>query len=176
MALIPFKKARRNSRKALTDAEVKKVLSRLNTEEFGAYKRTFLILLFFGLRSCELEDARFEGDFLIALNAKRKNGKIEHKKIPICRQARDMPDLNEPIVALHRTDVLNRIFKRIMEDEAVTQYFLRHTFATTCVQYVRPDIVDTWMGDSSERLVGRVYTHFPDKFMTNQMDLVQFEF
>ena len=54
--------------------------------------------------------------------------------------------------------------------------FLRHTFATTCVQYVRPDIVDTWMGDSSERLVGRVYTHFPDKFMTNQMDLVQFEF
>ena len=54
----------------------------------------------------------------------------------------------------------------------LTQYFLRHTFATTCVQYVRPDIVDTWMGDSSERLVGRVYTHFPDKFMTNQMDLV----
>ena len=39
------------------------------------------------------------------------------------------------------------------------------------MQYVRPDIVDTWMGDSSERLVGRVYTHFPDKFMTNQMTL-----
>ena len=64
----------------------------------------------------------------------------------------------------------------IMQDKDVTQYFLRHTFATTCVQYVRPDIVDTWMGDSSERLVGRVYTHFPDKFMTNQMDLVQFEY
>ena len=31
------------------------------------------------------------------------------------------------------------------------------------------------IGDSSERLVDRVYTHFPDKFMTNQMDLVQFE-
>ena len=63
-----------------------------------------------------------------------------------------------------------------MEDKEVTQYFLRHTFATTCSQYVRPDIVDTWMGDSPERLVGRVYTHFPDKFMTTQMDLVQFEF
>ena len=71
---------------------------------------------------------------------------------------------------------LNRVFKRVMQDKEVTQYFLRHTFATTCVQYVRPDIVDTWMGDSSERLVGRVYTHFPDKFMANQMDLVQFEF
>ena len=71
---------------------------------------------------------------------------------------------------------MNRVFKRVMQDKEVTQYFLRHTFATTCVQYVRPDIGDTWMGDSSERLVGRVYPHFPDKFMTNQMDLVQFGF
>ena len=63
-----------------------------------------------------------------------------------------------------------------MQDKEVTQYFLRHTFATTCVQYVRPDIVDTWMGDSSERLVGRVYTHFPDKFMSNQMDVCSLNF
>ena len=62
-----------------------------------------------------------------------------------------------------------------MDDEEVTQYFLRHTFATVCQQYVRPDIVDIWMGDSSERLVGRVYTHFPDKFMIEQMQNVVFE-
>ena len=74
-----------------------------------------------------------------------------------------------------RTDVLNRIFKRIMDDEEVTQYFLRHTFATTCQQSVRPDIVDIWMGDSSERLVGRVYTHFEDDFMYEQMQNVKFE-
>ena len=106
---------------------------------------------------------------------KRKNGKIEYKKIPVCTQAREMLDLNAPVEALHGTDVLNRIFKRIMEDEEVTQYFLRHTFATVCQQYVRPDIVDIWMGDSSERLVGRVYTHFPDKFMTQQMQNVVFD-
>ena len=174
MALIPFKKATRNSRRALTNEELKKMLNRLNMDEFGAYKQTFLILLFFGLRPCELEDARFDGDFLIARNAKRKNGKIEYKKIPICQQARAMLDLNEPIVAKHRTDVLNRIFKRIMDDEEVTQYFLRHTFATVCQQYVRPDIVDIWMGDSPERLVGRVYTHFPDDFMKEQMEKVVF--
>ena len=175
MLLIPFKKAERNNRRAMTEDEVKKMIERLNTDEYSDYKRTFLILLFFGLRPCELEDARFEGDFLIARNAKRKNGKIEYKKIPICRQAREMLDLNAPVEALHRTDVLNRIFKRIMEDEEVTQYFLRHTFATVCQQYVRPDIVDIWMGDSSERLVGRVYTHFPDKFMIEQMQNVVFD-
>mgnify|MGYP006049908445 FL=1 len=175
MLLIPFKKAERNNRRAMTEDEVKKMIERLNMDEYSDYKRTFLILLFFGLRPCELEDARFEGNFLIARNAKRKNGKIEYKKIPICRQAREMLDLNAPVEALHRTDVLNRIFKRIMEDEEVTQYFLRHTFATVCQQYVRPDIVDIWMGDSSERLVGRVYTHFPDKFMIEQMQNVVFD-
>ena len=71
---------------------------------------------------------------------------------------------------------LFKIFKNVLQDKEVTQYFLRHTFATTSTQYVRPDIVDTWMGDSSERLVCRVYTHFPDKFMRDQMDLVQFVF
>ena len=175
MLLIPFKKAERNNRRAMTEDEVKKMIERLNLPEYSDYKRTFLILLFFGLRPCELEEARFEGDFLIARNAKRKNGKIEYKKIPICRQAREMLDLNAPVEALHRTDVLNRIFKRIMDDEEVTQYFLRHTFATVCQQYVRPDIVDIWMGDSSERLVGRVYTHFPDKFMIEQMQNVVFD-
>ena len=175
MLLIPFKKAERNNRRAMTEDEVKKMIERLNTDEYSDYKRTFLILLFFGLRPCELEDAHFEGNFLIARNAKRKNGKIEYKKIPICKQAREMLDLDAPVEALHRTDVLNRIFKRIMEDEEVTQYFLRHTFATVCQQYVRPDIVDIWMGDSSERLVGRVYTHFPDKFMVEQMQNVVFD-
>lgn len=175
MLLIPFKKAERNNRRAMTEDEVKKMIERLNMDEYSDYKRTFLILLFFGLRPCELEDSHFEGDFLIARNAKRKGGKIEYKKIPICKQAREMLDLNAPVEALHRTDVLNRIFKRIMEDEEVTQYFLRHTFATVCQQYVRPDIVDIWMGDSSERLVGRVYTHFPDKFMVEQMQNVVFD-
>ena len=69
-----------------------------------------------------------------------------------------------------------RIHRAVSFNFVCYQYYLRHTFATTCSQYVRPDIADTWMGDSPERLVGRVYTHFPDKFMTTQMDLVQFEF
>jgi hypothetical protein len=71
MLLIPFKKAERINRRALTNEELKKLFKRLNLPEFKDYKPTFLILLFFGLRPCELKDARFEGDFLIARNAKR---------------------------------------------------------------------------------------------------------
>lgn len=174
--LVPFKQAeRKSSRRALTKDEQELLLNRLSTPEYAAYKHTFLILLYFGLRPCELSDARFEDNFLIARNAKRKNGKIEYKKIPIPKQAREKLDLRLPIVNPHRTDVLNRIFKRIIENEEISQYYLRHTFATTCQQYVRPDIVDIWMGDSPERLVGRVYTHFSDEFMLEQMKLVRFE-
>ena len=173
MLLIPFKKAERNNRRALTNEEVRKMIERLELPEFKTYKRTFLILLFFGLRPCELADAHFEGNFLIARNAKRKNGKIEYKKIPVSDRIRGLIK-TDSVIMPHCTDVLNRIFKRIMNDESATQYSLRHTFATVCQQYVRPDIVDIWMGDSSERLVGRVYTHFPDDFMLAQMNTVIF--
>ena len=175
VTLIPFRQASRQSnRRALTKDEQETLLARLELDEFKNYKQNFLILLYFGLRPCELSDARFEGDFLIARNAKRKNGKIEYKKIPIPKQAREKLDLSLPIVNHHKTDVLNRIFQRIMQSKEISQYYLRHTFATTCQQYVRPDIVDIWMGDSSERLVGRVYTHFPDDFMQEQMSNVRF--
>ena len=176
VALIPFKKSDRVSHNALSVEQIKTLLSALECPEFSKYKQPFLIMLYFGLRPCELADARFEGNFLVARNAKRKNGKIEYKKIPVCPQAREMLDLTASVGFPHRTDVLNRIFKRIMNDDEVSQYYLRHTFATVCQQYVRPDIVDIWMGDSSERLVGRVYTHFPDKFMYEQMQKVVFDF
>ena len=173
VTLIPFKKTERSNRRALTPDEIRKLLERLDLSEFKAYKRTFLILLFFGLRPCELADARFEGDFLVARNAKRKNGKIEYKKIPVSNMIRgkiNFDSVTKPGI----TNSLNRVFKRIMNDESATQYSLRHTFATVCQQYVRPDIVDIWMGDSSERLVGRIYTHFPDDFMLAQMNTVIF--
>ncbi len=175
VALIQFKKADRIARRALTKEEQQLLLNRLYLPEYAAYRTPFLVMLYFGLRPCELEEAHFEGDFLIARNAKRKNGKIEYKKIPVPKQAREKLDLKDKVINPHRTDVLNRIFKRIIDDENITQYYLRHTFATVCQQYVRPDIVDIWMGDSSERLVGRVYTHFSDEFMQEQMKKVKFE-
>ena len=84
----------------------------------------------------------------IVVNAKHKtsDGDKVYKKIPIPKQARAYINVNEPIECSCALDTLNRVFKRVMQDKEVTQYFLRHTFATTCVQYVRPDIVDTWMG------------------------------
>ena len=176
MKAIAFKKIKRKTRRALTEEEQKKFFQRIQLEEFAIYRQPLLLEYFFGLRPWELTDARFEGDFLIALNAKHKDdGEAVYKKIPIPQQAKEMLDITAPIVLPCTLDHLNRKFKKLLEDEKVTQYYLRHTFSTICQQYVRPDIVDIWMGDSPQRLVGRVYTHFPDKFMLEQMNKVQFE-
>ena len=66
----------------------------------------------------------------------------------------------------------DELIKELLDKK--TGYYLRHTFSTLCQQYVRPDIVDIWMGDSPQRLVGKVYTHFSDEFMREQMDKVKF--
>ena len=173
VALIKFKRAERQNRECLSEDEIKAFLKRIKEVKYNDIRQFAYILYFFGLRPCEIdEETHREGDFLIARNRKRKNGKIEYKKIPIPKQARGLIDWNKPLTSdLHRLKI-NDIMKELLAGK--TAYCLRHTFATICQQYVRPDIVDIWMGDSTTRLVGRVYTHFPDKFMRENMDLVTF--
>jgi integrase len=173
VALIQFKRAERQNRECLSKKEILSFLERIKDKKYNDIRQFAYILYFFGLRPCEVdEETHREGDFLIARNRKRKNGKIEYKKIPIPKQAKNLIDWSKPITAdLHRLKI-NDIMKELLDGK--TAYCLRHTFATICQQYVRPDIVDIWMGDSPTRLVGRVYTLFPDEFMLENMLNVEF--
>ncbi len=173
VALIQFKRAERQNRESLSKTEIKAFLKRVKEAKYDSIRQFAYILYFFGLRPCEVdEETHREGNFLIARNRKRKNGKIEYKKIPIPTQAQGLIDWEKPLTTdLHRLKI-NDIMKELLDGK--TAYCLRHTFATICQQYVRPDIVDIWMGDSPTRLVGRVYTHFPDEFMLENMMKVEF--
>ena len=173
VALIKFKRAERQSRESLSKGEIVAFLERIKEPKYDEIRQFAYILYFFGLRPCEIdEETHREGDFLITRNRKRKNGKIEYKKIPIPTQAQELIDWDKPLTTdLHRLKI-NDIMKELLAEK--TAYCLRHTFATVCQQYVRPDIVDIWMGDSPQRLVGKVYTHFPDDFMYEQMQMVKF--
>lgn len=173
--LVEFKKAERENRRCLTPSEVAVLLEALKRPEFTPYKDVFLIMLYFGLRPCEVHTARIENGYLISRNAKRKGGKIEYKKIPISERIQGKINFSIDFSKTASVAVLEKKFNLIFPAEDLTPYCLRHTFATVCQQYVRPDIVDIWMGDSPERLVGRVYTHFSDEFMKEQMDKVLFD-
>ena len=173
VALIPFKKAERQSKDALPIEEIISFFERVKNPKYDNIRQGLYVLYFFGLRPCEIDcETRREGDFLIARNRKRKKGKIEYKKIPIPRQAQGFIDWEKPLIFNCSNWKRDTLIKELLEDK--TAYYFRHTFSTICQEKVRPDIVDIWMGDSPQRLVGKVYTHFSDKFMREQMDLVEF--
>lgn len=173
VALIKFKRAERQNRESLSEDEITAFLERIKDAKYDEIRQGAYILYYFGLRPCEVdEETHIEGDFLITRNRKRKNGKIEYKKIPVPKDAWKIIDWNKPITFQCGKEKFHNLFKELLNGK--TAYCLRHTFATICQQYVRPDIVDIWMGDSTTRLVGRVYTHFPDKFMLENMMKVEF--
>ena len=173
VALIQFKRAERQNRESLSKTEIKSFLSKIKDAKYDEIRQGAYLLYYFGLRPCEVdEETHIEGDFLITRNRKRKNGKIEYKKIPIPQGAWKHIDWNKPLTFQCGKEKFHNLFKELLEGK--TAYSLRHTFATVCQQYVRPDIVDIWMGDSTTRLVGKVYTHFPDAFMLENMMKVQF--
>ena len=176
VALIKFKRAERQNREALSEEEIKSFLERVELPEFEPIRQGAYLLSFFGLRPCEVdEETHKENDFLIARNRKRKNGKIEYKKIPVPKQAQGLIDWDKPLAFNCSDWKRDKLFKALLGDGENTTYCLRHTFSTVCQEYLqRPDIVDIWMGDSPQRLVGKVYTHFSDKFMRSQMDMVVF--
>ena len=131
VALIKFKRAERQSRESLSKDEILAFLERIEEPKYNNIRQFAYILYFFGLRPCEIdEETHREDDFLITRNRKRKNGKIEYKKIPIPMQVQGLIDWDKPLTAdLHRLKI-NDIMKELLAGK--TAYCLRHTFATVC--------------------------------------------
>lgn len=174
VTLIPFKRAERKNRAAMTEEQIKAFFRRIKEPKFDKIRNCAYILYFFGLRPCELdEEAHFENGFLICRNRKRKGGKIEYKKITIPEQAQEFIDFDKPLtLPLCYTKFL-KYMKGALGD-GLTPYNTRHTFASTCAEYVKEEIVELWMGDAPERLVGKTYIHYSDNYMKEQMKNVHF--
>ncbi len=176
MPLVPFRRAERQQRESLSVEEVLLFLQRVQSPRYDCIRQGAYLMYFFGLRPCEIdEETHREGDFIITRNRKRKNRKIEYKKIPIPKGSVGLIDWDKDLTFQCSPWLRNKLFKELLSKSgAKTSYCLRHTFCTLCQETVRPDIVEIWMGDSAERLIGRVYTHFSDEFMLKQMQTVVF--
>mgnify|MGYP001863575940 CR=1 FL=1 len=174
VTLLPFKRAKRVNRTPLTPAQLTHFLKEIKLPQYNEIRQCAYAMYFCGLRPCELNyEAHFENGFLIARNRKRKNGKVEYKKIPVPKEARGLLFFDKPIALPFHYNNFARLMKKCLNGEA-TSYNLRHTFASICAESVKEEVVELWMGDSPERLVGKVYIHFSDEFMREQMDSVRF--
>lgn len=172
--MIPFKRAERQNRDRISDEQIIDFLNNLKDPFYDRIRNFALAMYFFGLRPCEIDDeAHFENGFLICRNRKRKNGKKAYKKIPIPRQAEKLFDFNSPLKSPLSYDRTLDVMKKAL-GEGVVPYQLRHTFASICDEKVKREVVELWMGDSPERLVGKTYVHYSDKFMIEEMNKVCF--
>ena len=162
MDMVFHRKHDREHGKALTKDEEKKLLA----ETTGTpYQLMFAVGLYTGMRPNEYYTAKVEGNFIIANNSKRKNGKVETKKIPITPMLK--PYL-EGVEELHftRLERIRHKFNGILPNHKL--YDLRTTFYTRCQECnITPVARDEFVGHSLGEL-GNTYTDLSDEFLQKE--------
>ena len=137
----------------------------LDAHKGTAYEIIYAVMLYAGLRPNEYETARVEGDFIVANNSKRKNGKIECKKIPIIEPLRArLPENNE--LPKRYINLIRANFNRILPDHTLKD--LRKTFHTRCVE-CKVDFFarKKFMGHSLGKL-DQTYTGVVEEFLLSE--------
>lgn len=149
--------------KALTKEEENTLKTALNG---STLLPAFMILLYTGLRPNELATVKIDGNFIIAVNSKRKHKRIEYKRIPISKMLApylagvDVPNLSS-------ADYLRRKFKEILPGHIL--YDLRTTFYSRCKECgISEHARNAFMGHSLGAL-GNAYTDLSDDFLIKEM-------
>ena len=126
------------------------------------------LMLYTGLRPNEVESVRIEGPFIVAKNSKRKNKKVEYKKIPI------VPALEPllPTLKLLSVDYIRREFKAVMPNHKL--YDLRTTFYSKCQECgVSIPALNHFAGHSSGVLAD-TYTLLSDEYLLKEGEKIRF--
>lgn len=124
-------------------------------------------MLYTGIRPNELRTAKIENGFIIAVNSKRKNKKIEYKKIPIIKAL--VPFIANGITATFSTRTLDKMRATIKEwFPNHILYDLRTTFYSRCKEY---DVADNarhaFLGHSLGE-IGNAYTDLSNEYLKKE--------
>lgn len=145
----------RENGKVLKTNDIKRLIA--SKSEYLTY---YMIALYTGLRPNEYEKFTIDGNFIVAVNSKRKNGKTEFKRIPIMHELK--PFLTGNFAKIPQYEQLRIEFKAILPD--FTMKDLRKTFNSRCIECGINEIVrKLWMGHSLGEL-GKAYTELSDDF------------
>ena len=128
MDMVFHTKHERVHGKALTKDEERKLL----TETEGTpYQQMFAVALYTRLRPNEYKTAYIENGFIVANNSKRKNSKIELKKIPITPMLAPYVKEGDELM-FYRLEQIRHKFNSILPGHKL--YDLRTTFYTRCTE------------------------------------------
>ena len=125
----------------------------------------FAVGLYTGMRPNEYETARLEGDFIVAVNSKRKNGKVEYKKIPVTPMLRPYLDGVDSL-KFSSLRMLRERFNKLFPNHRL--YDLRTTFYTRCQECGVSEVArDEFVGHSHGAL-GNAYTDVSEEFLLRE--------
>ncbi len=162
LAIVQNVEHEREHGKALSKDEEKKLLA---ITAGSPYQLIFAVALYTGMRPNEYQTARIEGDFIIAVNSKRKKKKVEYKKIPITPMLKPyligVTELNFYIVECIRAK-----FKKIFPEHKL--YDLRTTFYTRCQECGIADVARMEFVGHSLGVLGNTYTDLSDEFLLKE--------
>ena len=162
LSLVYHKKVEHTHGVALSKQEEKLLFdSTAGTE----YQLMFAIALYTGMRPNEYETARREGDFIVAKNSKRKNGKVEYKKIPITPMLRPyIKDLQE--FTFYTPYTLREKFNEILPNHKL--YDLRTTFYSKCAECGVAEVAKKLFVGHSLGQLGNAYTCVSDEYLIKE--------
>ena len=147
---------------ALTKDEQAELLQSTHGTSLGIL---YALALYTGLRPNELQTARIEGAFIVAVNSKRKNRKTEYKKIPICKKLAERLEGVTEFPKLHARYASTE-FKKHCPNHRL--YDLRVTFNTRCKELgVAEHARMHFMGHSLGAL-GEAYTDLSDEYLLKE--------
>ena len=108
---------------------------------------------------------KFEGDFVVAKNSKRKGGKVEYKKIPITEMLR--PYIQEfDVNKIPKMQCIRDKFNAVLPDHIY--YDLRTTFYTRCEECGGAEAArDYFVGHSRSRL-NDTYSDLSDEYLLRE--------
>lgn len=111
------------------------------------------------------ETAKLDGDFIVAVNSKRKNGKIEYKKIPVTPMLKPyLKGVSE--IKFSSLRIIRDRFNKLFPDHKL--YDLRTTFYTRCQECGVSDVARNEFVGHSLGALGNAYTDLSDEFLLRE--------
>lgn len=152
---------------ALTKDEERILLSTPNEEE----RLMFAVALYTGMRPNEYETAKIDGKFIVCKNSKRKNGKVEYKKIPISPMlAPFFKNVSE--LKIYKPYTMREKLRKMLPNHIL--YDLRTTFYSRCKECgVSEYALSQFMGHSLGAL-GNAYTDLSDGFLLKEGQKIKY--
>lgn len=162
LAIVLSVEHEREHGKALAKSEEKYLLE---VTAGSPYQLMFAVALYTGLRPNEYKTARIDGEFIVAVNSKRKSKKVEYKKIPISPMLRPYVQ-NVDELHFYRLETMREKFRSILPGHKL--YDMRTTFYTRCHECGVADVARMEFVGHSLGKLGNAYTDLSDDFLLKE--------